>query len=451
MLFIFFLYLRFLLSNVLILCLSNILFIATFTVCDDLDLCGNCADAGMEPESHTNEHAMQVLPAPPMWHFTSSGLVSEGPPPSRRHAGSDEDTDEDEDSDGQVLFGSRKREYTRLEWMQRHVDDFTCPLCSDEGYCLEDFIDHVADEHPGNSSRSIICPVCVALPGGDSNHRTHNLGSHLSRAHDPSAPGNRSSNTSNSIGLSNLSSTNVFGTASIPPSLLSGGSNDAPPLPNPPGSLFGARASASVPPSLSAAEEALADLFQHLTQARSAAGRDHSLFGSSSRLSSAARPQGLPPRSSANDPRRAQPQRSTNLVQTTLGGGDAAGSVPPGMSFGNTGPNFSVSASGVPGFFRPDGGALGRNSGPFGSRPTPKKHSLGKLKPPSVSVKSPIVFAKDPPPTPNTKRERKQKRTMRSMFVQDLLLSTLLSSSAPAVNPLPNDAQHARSPTCRWS
>uniref|UniRef100_A0A8C3A241 RING-type E3 ubiquitin transferase n=1 Tax=Cyclopterus lumpus TaxID=8103 RepID=A0A8C3A241_CYCLU len=66
---------------------------------------------------------------------------------------------------------------------------FTCPYCGRMGYTEITLQEHVAAEHT-ETSTEVICPICAALPGGDPNHVTDDFAAHLTlehRRHDESS------------------------------------------------------------------------------------------------------------------------------------------------------------------------------------------------------------------------------------------------------------------------
>ncbi|XP_074933367.1 E3 ubiquitin-protein ligase KCMF1-like isoform X4 [Phalacrocorax aristotelis] len=58
---------------------------------------------------------------------------------------------------------------------------FTCPYCGKMGYMETSLQEHVASEHAETSTE--ICPICAALPGGDPNHVTDDFAAHLTLEH----------------------------------------------------------------------------------------------------------------------------------------------------------------------------------------------------------------------------------------------------------------------------
>ncbi|XP_028980645.1 E3 ubiquitin-protein ligase KCMF1 isoform X1 [Esox lucius] len=59
---------------------------------------------------------------------------------------------------------------------------FTCPYCGRMGYTETSLQEHVAAEHTETSSE-VICPICASLPGGDPNHVTDDFAAHLTLEH----------------------------------------------------------------------------------------------------------------------------------------------------------------------------------------------------------------------------------------------------------------------------
>lgn len=59
---------------------------------------------------------------------------------------------------------------------------FCCPFCGKLGLTESGLPEHVSSEHPETSSE-VVCPVCAALPGGDPNHVTDDFIAHLTMEH----------------------------------------------------------------------------------------------------------------------------------------------------------------------------------------------------------------------------------------------------------------------------
>ncbi|KAL0979888.1 hypothetical protein UPYG_G00191150 [Umbra pygmaea] len=59
---------------------------------------------------------------------------------------------------------------------------FTCPYCGRMGYTEISLQEHVTAEHTETSSE-VICPICASLPGGDPNHVTDDFAAHLTLEH----------------------------------------------------------------------------------------------------------------------------------------------------------------------------------------------------------------------------------------------------------------------------
>lgn len=63
-----------------------------------------------------------------------------------------------------------------------HAQSFTCPLCKKNGFSDSTLFEHATAEHTENS-REVICPVCAAVPGGESNVVTDDFAGHLTIEH----------------------------------------------------------------------------------------------------------------------------------------------------------------------------------------------------------------------------------------------------------------------------
>nr|XP_046204161.1 E3 ubiquitin-protein ligase KCMF1-like isoform X2 [Oncorhynchus gorbuscha] len=59
---------------------------------------------------------------------------------------------------------------------------FTCPYCGRMGYTETSLQEHVTAEHTETSSE-VVCPICVVLPGGDPNQVTDDFAAHLTLEH----------------------------------------------------------------------------------------------------------------------------------------------------------------------------------------------------------------------------------------------------------------------------
>lgn len=59
---------------------------------------------------------------------------------------------------------------------------FTCPYCGKMGFTESALQEHVTSEH-SDASIEVVCPVCAALPGGDPNHVTDDFAAHLTLEH----------------------------------------------------------------------------------------------------------------------------------------------------------------------------------------------------------------------------------------------------------------------------
>jgi len=83
-------------------------------------------------------------------------------------------------SDFELFYGGEN-----LQFDQASSYSFVCPHCGKLGLSETQLSEHVSGEH-SNSASEVICPICAALPGGNPNHVTDDLGSHLSSEHNKS-------------------------------------------------------------------------------------------------------------------------------------------------------------------------------------------------------------------------------------------------------------------------
>ncbi|CAG0887097.1 unnamed protein product [Darwinula stevensoni] len=107
-------------------------------ICYDYDLCASCHEAGASTTRHSSDHPMQVI-------LTRS--------------------------DFDLFYGGETLTHDQPQ-------AFTCPHCGRLGFTEASLGDHVSLEHAGTTTE-VVCPVCAALPGGEPNHLTDDLGTHL--------------------------------------------------------------------------------------------------------------------------------------------------------------------------------------------------------------------------------------------------------------------------------
>ncbi|CAG2053364.1 unnamed protein product [Timema podura] len=111
-------------------------------ICYDYDLCATCYEAGATTTRHTTEHPMQCI-------LTRS--------------------------DFDLYYGG---EALTVEQPQA----FTCPYCGKMGFTETTLQEHVTSEH-SETSFEVVCPVCASLPGGDPNLVTDDFAGHLTLEH----------------------------------------------------------------------------------------------------------------------------------------------------------------------------------------------------------------------------------------------------------------------------
>lgn len=121
--------------------------------CDDYDLCETCHMGRRSNEEHTYSHAEQIVFTP----FEFDELF--GDPAIARELG---------------LFDFRETPVLAVS--------FTCPHCGNCGYTVTEFVEHLRSLHL-NSAHPVLCPVCAAIPGDDSNLSHENLAAHIEMEH----------------------------------------------------------------------------------------------------------------------------------------------------------------------------------------------------------------------------------------------------------------------------
>ncbi|XP_065071908.1 E3 ubiquitin-protein ligase KCMF1-like [Rhopilema esculentum] len=111
-------------------------------VCFDYDLCASCYENGARSSRHSADHPMQCI-------LTRS--------------------------DFDLFYSGEAVQFDQPQ-------SFTCPYCGKLGLTENQLHEHVTGEHL-SSSAEVICPVCAAVPGGDPNRVTDDLGGHLNMEH----------------------------------------------------------------------------------------------------------------------------------------------------------------------------------------------------------------------------------------------------------------------------
>lgn len=110
--------------------------------CLNYDLCSTCYESGARSPRHTPDHPMQCI-------LTRS--------------------------DYEVFYGGET-----INTDQPY--SFTCPFCGRMGFTETTLQEHVTSEHSG-ATQQVICPICASLPDTEPNHVTDDFASHLALEH----------------------------------------------------------------------------------------------------------------------------------------------------------------------------------------------------------------------------------------------------------------------------
>lgn len=111
-------------------------------ICYDYDLCATCYEAGATNTRHTADHPMQcILTRSDYDTFYGGESISSDTPQS-----------------------------------------FSCPYCGKLGYTETALYDHVTTDHT-DTPYEVVCPICASLPGGEPNQVTEDFAAHLTMEH----------------------------------------------------------------------------------------------------------------------------------------------------------------------------------------------------------------------------------------------------------------------------
>ncbi|XP_046643506.1 E3 ubiquitin-protein ligase KCMF1-like isoform X2 [Daphnia pulicaria] len=111
-------------------------------ICYDYDLCATCYEAGATNTRHTADHPMQcILTRSDYDTFYGGESISSDTPQS-----------------------------------------FSCPYCGKLGYTETGLYDHVTSDHT-ETPYEVVCPICASLPGGEPNQVTEDFAAHLTMEH----------------------------------------------------------------------------------------------------------------------------------------------------------------------------------------------------------------------------------------------------------------------------
>lgn len=109
-------------------------------ICYDYDLCERCFEEEVTDSAHKAEHAVQCILTQVDYDLYYGGEAAEQP------------------------------------------QSFTCPMCATMGFTTAGLREHVTAEHT-ETEVPVVCPVCAATPGGNSNNVTADLAVHLALEH----------------------------------------------------------------------------------------------------------------------------------------------------------------------------------------------------------------------------------------------------------------------------
>uniref|UniRef100_A0A673WFJ7 E3 ubiquitin-protein ligase KCMF1 n=1 Tax=Salmo trutta TaxID=8032 RepID=A0A673WFJ7_SALTR len=248
---------------------------------------------------------------------------------------------------------------------------FSCPYCGKMGYTETSLQEHVASEHT-ETSTEVICPICAALPGGDPNHVTDDFAAHLTLEHRSSGVRHvrRMFHPGRGLGGPRARRTNMHFTSSSTGGLSSSQSS-------------------SYSPSNREAMDPIAELLSQLSGVRRSAGGQLNSSGPSASQLQQLQMQLQLERQQAQAARQ-QLETARNTTRRSNPGGNISTTIPP--------PSAVANSAGV------------AESNPMASHSS--QFLLTRLNEPKMSEAE--------------RQALEGERADRSLFVQELLLSTLM-------------------------